>query len=70
MPLSKNYKYSQAGLELTETNEGFSAHAYLDTGNVWTIGYGHTGPEVHKGLVWTHAQAVTAFLADLGQKNA
>lgn len=25
--------------------------AYLDQGHVWTIGAGHTGPEVHQGMV-------------------
>ena len=70
MPLSQDYKYSQSALDLTEADEGFSAHAYLDTGGVWTIGYGHTGPEVRKGLVWSHSQAVTALLSDLGQKHA
>ena len=69
MPLSKDYKYSQAGMALTESGEGFSSRAYRDTGGVWTIGYGHTGPEVHAGLVWTHSQAVDALLADLGQKH-
>lgn len=32
--------------------------AYWDkTGKVWTIGWGHTGPDVHEGLVITQAQA-------------
>ena len=26
--------------------------AYQDTQGVFTIGWGHTGPEVHAGLVW------------------
>lgn len=45
--------------------------AYPDPGSrdgtPWTIGYGHTGPEVHEGLVWTEAQAQTAFDADLAR---
>jgi lysozyme len=41
--------------------------AYLDRRNKgkWTIGWGHTGPEVHEGLVWTQAQADDAFERDL-----
>ena len=40
--------------------EGCRLEAYLDTvanPPVWTIGWGHTGKEVHEGLVWTQAQA-------------
>jgi lysozyme len=32
---------------------------------VWTIGYGHTGPEVVAGLVWTQNQADTALVCDI-----
>ncbi len=43
--------------------EGKRNEAYLDTAEppVWTIGYGHTGPEVHEGLVWTDEQVEEAF---------
>ena len=48
--------------------EGFEKlrlRAYLPTSHdVPTIGWGHTGPEVHLGLVWTLAQAKAAFDAD------
>jgi len=34
--------------------EGCELQAYWDDiGKVWTIGWGHTGPEVVPGLVWT-----------------
>lgn len=36
-------------------------------GAPWTIGYGHTGPEVHEGLVWTQDQADAALLADIAE---
>ena len=36
-------------------------------GDPWTIGVGHTGPEVHEGLVWTQAQALSRFQSDLGK---
>lgn len=49
-------------------DEGLRLEAYPDplTGaEPWTIGYGHTGPEVHRGLVWTPAEAETALIADI-----
>lgn len=48
--------------------EGLRLKAYPDpkTGAApWTIGYGHTGPDVHPGLVWTQKQAEDALRADL-----
>ncbi len=57
--------YSKVGLEqLTERFEGLRLVAYQDVVGVWTIGYGHTGPEVHQGLIWTKEQAESALLAD------
>lgn len=35
------------------------------SGAPWTIGWGHTGPEVRPGLVWTQEQADAAFETDL-----
>jgi len=49
-------------------DEGLRLQAYPDPlsgGDPWTIGYGHTGPEVRHGLSWTPAQAETALIADL-----
>jgi lysozyme len=57
-------KLSAAGLALIEGFEGCRLEAYADGGGVWTIGYGHTGPEVHEGLTWTQEQATAALLAD------
>ena len=51
-------------------DEGLRLRAYADplTGaEPWTIGYGHTGPEVHEGLAWTPAQAETALIADIAR---
>lgn len=31
----------------------------------WTIGWGHTGKEVHEGLVWTQLQADAQFYKDI-----
>lgn len=50
---------------LTAWAEGDVLTAYQDTGGVWTIGKGHTGPEVRKGLVWTQQQSDEAFANDV-----
>lgn len=48
-------------------DEGCVLHAYLDSVGVITIGVGHTGPEVHKGLVWTQKQADDQLAIDIGR---
>lgn len=35
------------------------------SGAPYTIGYGHTGPEVHPDLVWTEQQARDALIDDI-----
>lgn len=45
--------------------EGCRLAAYRDSGGVWTIGWGHTGPEVRGGLVWTLQQCDEALDRDL-----
>jgi lysozyme len=52
---------------LTEQFEGCRLTAYMDPlrPGLWTIGYGHTGPEVHTGLVWTQEQAEAALEKDV-----
>ena len=51
---------SYNGLMLLKELEGFRKESYLDTGGVWTIGYGTTrveGKPVEAGLTCTEAQA-------------
>jgi lysozyme len=48
-----------------ERDEGCRLHAYQDGGGVWTIGYGHTGREVHGGLSWTPVQAMLTLQSDV-----
>lgn len=52
-------------LEKLKQWEGLRLEAYRDIGGVWTIGYGHTGPDVHEGLVITAKRAELLLLADL-----
>ena len=57
--------YSPDCLNLVKQSEGCQLRAYRDAVGVLTIGYGHTGPEVHEGLEWTQAQADAQLAADL-----
>lgn len=45
--------------------------AYPDPGSAdgqpWTIGWGSTGPDIVKGLVWTQAQCDSRFKADVSR---
>lgn len=61
-----NHTISKEAILALKREEGLSLVAYRDQGGVYTIGYGHTGPEVHVGLVWTLEQAEAALLLDLG----
>jgi lysozyme len=61
-------RHSDACRLLVAQFEGLRLSAYPDPGtgaDPWTIGYGHTGPEVRKGLIWTPGQADDALDADL-----
>lgn len=59
------YPYSSTGLALTRSFEGLRLEAYQDSVGVWTIGYGHTGPEVHHGQCISELQAETLLRGDL-----
>lgn len=60
-----NLAYSNKGLALTEQFEGLRLTAYQDSVGVWTIGYGHTGPDVHPGLTITQQQAGALLQQDV-----
>ena len=45
--------------------EGERLNAYQDSGGVWTIGMGHTGPDVCRGLNITSAQSLQYFDSDI-----
>ena len=51
--------------------EGYEHDAYPDPisadGKPFTIGVGHTGPEVHDGLRWTDAQIDSALDVDMAE---
>lgn len=54
-----------AGLALLKGAEGVEYQAYRDAAGIWTIGYGHTGPEVYPGLRWTQEQVDAALEKDI-----
>lgn len=54
-----------AGEALIKSFESCKLIAYQDQRGIWTIGWGHTGPEVIEGLVWTQDQADAQFDIDL-----
>jgi len=56
-PQKQIMTYSKTGLALTERFEGVRLEAYKDVAGIWTIGYGHTGPEVIEGLTITEDEA-------------
>src|SRR5882757_6232013 len=60
-----NFRYSKAGLALTQGFEDCKLAAYPDPVGIWTIGYGHTGTDVVEGLTITQAQAAILLAADV-----
>lgn len=56
---------NEAGLTLIKYYEGLRLTAYVDPVGVWTIGWGHTGNDVHPGQSITQKQAEALLAADL-----
>lgn len=70
-PVPTERTISVAGIALIKEREGLRLEAYQDTGQVWTIGYGHTsaagGMKVYPGLTITHAQSEQLLKDDLAR---
>lgn len=66
---------SEAGLNHIKNKEGLVTTAYQDPGGVWTIGYGHTGPDVTPGQTISEEEATrllnqdTAWAQDAVRNN-
>jgi lysozyme len=58
-------KMSDQGLKLLMLREGSRSRSYKDTKGIWTIGVGHTGPEVKQGLVWSDGQVMEQLRKDV-----
>lgn len=59
-----------AGVAIIKHFEGLKLKAYKCPAGIWTIGYGHTGPDVLPGLVITEARADELLAADLARFEA
>jgi lysozyme len=59
-----------SAIDLAIQFESCVLEAYQDLAGVWTIGWGHTGKDVYKGMVWTQAQADEALLHDVNSARA
>lgn len=64
------YRINRQGLDLILVSEELRLEAYRCPAGVWTIGWGHTGPDVYPGLVITEAMAVMFKQADLERFEA
>lgn len=60
-------KVSDDGIARLTAREGKRNKAYKDTKGIFTIGVGHTGPEVHEFLAWTDGQVAAALKDDLDE---
>lgn len=58
-------RVSDEGRKAIQQFEGCRLEAYQDVVGVWTIAYGHTGPDVHAGLTITPARADALLALDL-----
>lgn len=58
-------KTSQKGIDLIKRFEGLELEAYQDIAGIWTIGYGHTGPDVKPGMKISEREAEDLLKADL-----
>jgi lysozyme len=59
-------RINDRGLQLVKHFEGVRLTAYADPVGILTIGYGHTGPDVRRGMTITIAQADSLLRSDLG----
>lgn len=56
-----------AGLALIKNSEGVRYKPYLDVGRVPTVCYGHTGPEIVMGRLYTQAECDALLMQDIAK---
>ncbi len=61
---------SDKGRAFIQSFESCRLTAYRDGGGVWTVGWGHTGPEVRPGFTLTQDQADAIFDDDIARFEA
>lgn len=72
-PVAGVRQINAAGLAVIKEYEGLRLTSYPDpatNGDPWTIGWGHTGPDVYKGLTITEAKAAQLLFKDLKRFEA
>lgn len=57
--------FTNAGVALIKKFEGLRLQTYLDLKGIPTIGFGHTGPDVHLGMVINEREAEQYLKGDL-----
>lgn len=62
-------RISESGIALLKRFEGLELEAYQDIAGVWTIGYGHTGPDVTPGMRITEREAEALLRRDLKSRE-
>ena len=60
-------KMSPNGLKTLSLREGTRHNAYKDTKGIWTIGVGHTGPEVLPDLIWSDKEVFDQLKRDVAK---
>ncbi|MCY1672121.1 lysozyme [Novosphingobium sp. SL115] len=63
-------RINDAGLAIIKQYEGLRLKAYLCPAGIWTIGWGHTGPDVKAGKSITLDRAEQLLRADLSRFEA
>jgi GH24 family phage-related lysozyme (muramidase) len=58
-------KITESGIALLKRFEGLELDAYQDIAGVWTIGYGHTGPDVQPNMRISENEAEALLRRDL-----
>ncbi|WP_411820605.1 lysozyme [Hyphococcus formosus] len=62
-------KTSESGIQLIKQFEGLELEAYQDIAGIWTIGYGHTGPDVQPGMKISEREAEELLRRDLKSRE-
>ena len=62
-------RISESGIALLKRFEGLELEAYQDIAGIWTIGYGHTGPDVQPGMRITEREAEALLRRDLKSRE-
>lgn len=54
-------------IDFIKAHEGCRLTAYTDSVGVWTVGWGSTGHQIVKGIVWTQEEADERLASDVAK---